>query len=138
MGVELIPKTPDKDEAGNVIGYLGAASMDELLRCIERNGQTDGIMETAWALPLWQFRKVEEAWRVASKPGVRKGLSEEGGGNRPFPRLARRAGPSSNSRLTYQLPIWPTQAQSRNWPKVAAANLRAEYEVAHTGAVPSA
>jgi hypothetical protein len=73
VGVELIAKTPIKDEAGNVTGYLGVASMDELPRCIERNGQADGIIETAWALPLWQFRKIEEAWRAAPKPKVRRG-----------------------------------------------------------------
>jgi hypothetical protein len=64
-GVEQITRTPIKDDAGNFTGYLGAASMDSLLRCIERNGRAAGIIETAWALPLWQYRKVEEAWRAA-------------------------------------------------------------------------
>jgi hypothetical protein len=72
VGVELIAKTPIKDGAGNVTGYLGAASMEDLLRCIQRNGQADGIIETAWALPLWQFRKIEEAWRAAPRPNVQR------------------------------------------------------------------
>jgi hypothetical protein len=66
VGVELIAKTPIKDEHGNVIGQLGPAAMDSLLHCIERNGRADGIIESAWALPLWQFRRVEEAWLAAS------------------------------------------------------------------------
>jgi hypothetical protein len=73
VGVELIAKTPIKDQAGNVTGYLGAASMEDLLLCIELNGHADGIIESAWALPLWQFRKVEEAWRAAPKAKVRRG-----------------------------------------------------------------
>jgi hypothetical protein len=73
VGVELIARTPIKDEAGNVTGYLGAGSMDDLLRCIERNGRADGIIETAGGLPLWQFGKIEEAWRAARKPKVRRG-----------------------------------------------------------------
>jgi len=82
VGVELVAKTPIKDEAGNLTGYLGVASMDDLLRCIERNGRADGIIETAWALPLWQFRKIEEAWRAAPKTKVRR--AERGGaGDRP-------------------------------------------------------
>jgi hypothetical protein len=72
VGVELIAKTPIKDEAGNVIGHLGAASMGDLLRCIERNARADGIIENAWALPLWQFRKIEEASRAAPRPNVRR------------------------------------------------------------------
>lgn len=61
-------------------GVLDPISLDALLRCVERrcdlafnaNGsrrkdgipkgyEWDGIIETAWALALWQFRKVEEA-----------------------------------------------------------------------------
>jgi uncharacterized Zn finger protein (UPF0148 family) len=65
-GVEHLPKTKIKDpETGEQIGVLGVASMEELLRCIERNGRADGIIESAWALPLWQFRQVEEAWLAA-------------------------------------------------------------------------
>jgi hypothetical protein len=73
VGVELIAKTPIKDAADNVTGYLGAASMDDLLRCVERNGRADGIIESAWALPLWQFRKLEEAWRAAPRPKMGRG-----------------------------------------------------------------
>ena len=64
VGVELIARTRIKDEQGNVTGHLGAATMEQLLRCIDR-GTRDGVIESAWALPLWQFRKVEEAWRAA-------------------------------------------------------------------------
>jgi hypothetical protein len=82
VGVELIAKTSIKDSAGKLTGYLGVASMEDLLRCIERNGRADGIIETAWALPLWQFRKVEEAWRAAPKTKMRR--AERGGtGDRP-------------------------------------------------------
>jgi hypothetical protein len=72
VGVELIARTPVKDEAGNLTGYLGAASMEDLLRCIQPHGQADGIIETAWALPLWQLRKIEEASRTAPRPNVRR------------------------------------------------------------------
>jgi hypothetical protein len=84
VGVELSARTPIKDEAGNVTGYLGAASMEDLLRCVERRRRAaftesgkrrpdsipkgyewDGIIESAWALPLWQFRKVEAAIQEA-------------------------------------------------------------------------
>jgi hypothetical protein len=66
-GVRNIASTPIVED-GNVIGTLGRTSMDELLACVERSGQVDGIIETAWALPLWKFRKVEEAWRAAQTP----------------------------------------------------------------------
>jgi hypothetical protein len=72
VGVELIAKTPIKDEGGNVTGYLGVASIQDLLRCIQRNGRADGIIETARALPLWEFQKIEEAWRAAPRPNVRR------------------------------------------------------------------
>jgi hypothetical protein len=79
VGVELIAKTPIKDENGSVIGTLGTPSMEVLLRSVERRRKAaatdgkpipkgydfDGILETAWALPLWQFRKVEAAIQEA-------------------------------------------------------------------------
>jgi hypothetical protein len=60
-GVEHLARTEIKDEHGRAIGHLGVTSLDELLRCVDRSGRVDGIIETAWALPLWQYRKVEEA-----------------------------------------------------------------------------
>ena len=69
-GVEQLARTPIRDpETGERIGTLGVPSMDELLACIERNGRTDGIIESAWALPLWQFRQVQEAWLAAPVSG---------------------------------------------------------------------
>jgi hypothetical protein len=66
-GVELLARTPIKDpDTGKQIGTLGVPSMEELLACIHRNGRADGIIESARALPLWQFRRVEEAWLAAS------------------------------------------------------------------------
>jgi hypothetical protein len=62
------------------VGVLDPISLDALLRCVERRRdlafnadgsrrkdgipkgyEWDGIIETAWALPLWQYRQVEEA-----------------------------------------------------------------------------
>ena len=42
--------------------------MDELLGCVRRTGRVDGIVESAWALPLWQFHRVREAWLTAPVP----------------------------------------------------------------------
>lgn len=62
-GVELLARTPINDpDTGKQIGTVGVPSMEELLASIHRNGRADGIIETAWALPLWQFRQVESAW----------------------------------------------------------------------------
>jgi hypothetical protein len=65
-GVELLARTPTKEpDTGKQTGTLGVPSMEELLACVHRNGRADGIPETAWGLPLWQFRQVEEAWLAA-------------------------------------------------------------------------
>jgi hypothetical protein len=68
-GVEQLARTPIVDpDTGAIIGTLGTASVDELLASIKRHGKIDGILQSAWALPLWQYREVEEAWRDAPAP----------------------------------------------------------------------
>jgi len=62
--VENIAKTEIRDGDGHVIGRLGPAKREDLLRCIERHGKVAGIMESAWALPLWEYRRVEDAWQA--------------------------------------------------------------------------
>jgi len=47
IGVENISKTEVRDESGNLIGRLGPARREDLLRCIERRGKADGIIEAA-------------------------------------------------------------------------------------------
>lgn len=96
VGVELLFKTEIKDERGEVIGYLGVNPLDELLRCIEgrRRGLVDqegykrsdardtdfsGIIETARALPLWQYRRVAEA--------ISKAKAEVADAPKPDPRI---------------------------------------------------
>jgi hypothetical protein len=65
-GVENIAKTEIRDESGAVIGRLGPAKREDLLRCIERHGKADGIIEAARGLPLWEYGAVEEEWRKAA------------------------------------------------------------------------
>ena len=65
LGVENIARTEIKDEDGNVIGCLGPARREDLLRCIERHRRIPEILESAFALPLWEYRVVEEEWRMA-------------------------------------------------------------------------
>jgi hypothetical protein len=62
-GVENIARTEIKDESGTMIGRLGPAKREDLLRCIQRHGRVGGIIETAWGLPLRDYRAVEQAWR---------------------------------------------------------------------------
>jgi hypothetical protein len=65
-GVEDVAKTEIRDESREVIGWLGPAKREDLLRCIERHGRVAGIIESASALPLWEYRMVEEEWRKSS------------------------------------------------------------------------
>ena len=67
-GVENVARTEIRDDAGNVIGRLGAATVDELMRCVRRHGKVAGIIESALALPLFEYRAVEDAWRKAPTP----------------------------------------------------------------------
>jgi hypothetical protein len=68
VGVEDVARTEIRDESGTVIGWLGPAKREDLLRCIERHGKIAGVIESASALPLWEYRVVEEEWRKAPVP----------------------------------------------------------------------
>jgi hypothetical protein len=70
--VANILRTPVKNTDGVQVDVLGPPKLRALLRCIERNGQVGGILESAWALPLAEYRQIEAAWRAAEPPGRSK------------------------------------------------------------------
>jgi hypothetical protein len=84
------------------VSRLPSTSLDELLRCVERRRglafdgdgrrrkapevakgyEWDGILETAWALPLWHYRQVKE--RIAEIDALARQIAEQDRRERSF------------------------------------------------------
>ena len=54
--------------AAEMFRTIGPPNKADLMRCIQRNGKIDGIVESAWLLPMDDYRDVEAAWSVAPVP----------------------------------------------------------------------
>lgn len=50
----------------------GVPSKNALLETIRKEGQVDGVLESALLLPLQDYRDIEEVWKAAPKPKLPK------------------------------------------------------------------
>lgn len=72
---ELFLEESERIAAANLLRTCGKPSKDSLLQAIEKQGQIDGLLESAVLLTLDDYREVEAAWLAApvpAKPKIRR------------------------------------------------------------------
>lgn len=74
LSEELGLSAVDKVCAFNLATTPGSRlpTADELIASLQRNGQDQSVLEVALALPLNEYRRVEEVYRKTSRKDVQK------------------------------------------------------------------